>query len=97
MLGRARPPQCGHDGNGPAARIDSGSTVTSNVHSQISSVHGSTHWAWWIEPWTSATSVKPAFWNCPSTLDVKTRAPHERRIEKPSCGTVARYRASRWP
>ena len=34
------------------------------------------HWTWWMEPWTSQTrsSGKPAFWNCPSTLEVKTPA-----------------------
>jgi hypothetical protein len=70
---------------------------------QISPLQGSTHCKWWIEPWHSTrwSSAKPARWNWPSTLLVKTkapwgsRAPSSRRIAKPSCGMVARYSASR--
>ncbi|OLT48370.1 hypothetical protein BJF85_12605 [Saccharomonospora sp. CUA-673] len=97
MLGRARLPQSPQVGRGGTARMVSVSTVTSMPSAgQMPEPQPARHCRWWMEPWTSATSVNPARWNCPSTLDVNTctppglAVPQRRRVSKPSWGVVRR-------
>jgi len=99
MFGRARPRHEGHEGIGGRARqVVSSISTNTPAADRIGSPQPRRHWRKWIEPWHSTirSSGKPAFWNCPSTFDVKTKAPsglsaaHSRSVAKPSCGTVRR-------
>lgn len=95
MLGRASAPQDGQRGSGDVARIVASSTVTvTRSAGQTGYPQSVVHCRWWMDPWHSAMPSRPARWNCPSTLDVKTRvgrSPAQRTsTAKPVCGTVAR-------